>query len=297
MRIIDPELQSRLDGGATKLCRCWRIRRSDGIELGFTDHDQDLTFDGLVCRASTGLDATALQTGTGLSVDNAQAVGALADAALTEDDIRAGLYDRAEVDHWLVDWERPELRVHLFRGRLGEIQRNDSGFEVELRGLAEELNAPVGRSLLRTCDRVLGDVKCGFDLETPGFWGGGMVLAGSDGNRVLASGLGGFEPAWFAGGVLRWTSGGNAGRSAVVKMDRLRDGVRVLDLWAAPGRPVAVDDNFKVLAGCDKSAETCQKKFGNLLNFRGFPHIPGEDWVTAYPKDGEAHDGSSRQGG
>ena len=40
MRAIDPELQARLDGGATTLCRCWRVRRRDGVELGFTDHDR-----------------------------------------------------------------------------------------------------------------------------------------------------------------------------------------------------------------------------------------------------------------
>jgi uncharacterized phage protein (TIGR02218 family) len=49
------------------------------------------------------------------------------------------------------------------------------------------------------------------------------------------------------------------------------------------------------VAGCDKRAETCRAKFGNFLNFRGFPHIPGEDWVTAYPKDGVIHDGTSLQ--
>jgi uncharacterized phage protein (TIGR02218 family) len=50
---------------------------------------------------------------------------------------------------------------------------------------------------------------------------------------------------------------------------------------------------MRVSAGCDKSAATCRAKFSNLLNFRGFPHLPGEDWVTAYPKAGEVHDGSS----
>jgi uncharacterized phage protein (TIGR02218 family) len=297
MRAIDPELQARLDGGATTLCRCWRIRRADGVALGFTDHDEDVTFGGLVCRAGTGMDATALQIGTGLSVDNAQAAGALADAAIVEDDIRAGLYDRAEIDHWLVDWERPDLRVHLFRGRLGEIRRNDAGFEAELRGLAEELNAPVGRSLLRTCDRVLGDAKCGFALDAPGFSAEGVALDGSSGSRLVAVGLEAFDADWFTGGALRWVAGGNVGRMSVVKMDRLRDGIRVLDLWSAPGRALAAGDGFKVFAGCDKSAATCRRKFDNFLNFRGFPHMPGEDWVTAYPKDGEVHDGSSHHGG
>ena len=118
MRAIDPELQARLDGGATHLCRCWLVGRRDGVTLGFTDHDEDIVFDGVAFRASSGMDASALQSATGLSVDNAQAVGALSDAAVSEEDVRAGRFDRAEVRLWLVDWERPELRVLMFRGRV-----------------------------------------------------------------------------------------------------------------------------------------------------------------------------------
>ena len=36
-------------------------------------------------------------------------------------------------------------------------------------------------------------------------------------------------------------------------------------------------------AGCDKQAPTCRLKFNNFLNFRGFPDIPGEDWLMATP--------------
>jgi uncharacterized phage protein (TIGR02218 family) len=296
MRAIDPELQARLEGGATRLCRCWLVSRKDGSEMGFTDHDEDVAFGGVIYRASSGMDATALQSATGLSVDNAQAVGALSSAAISEEDIRAGRYDGAEIRQWLVDWERPELRVLMFRGSLGEIRRADGAFEVELRGLAEALNAPVGRSVLRTCDRALGDGRCGFDTSRPGFSGEGVV-EGSSGAALSASGLGGFAAGWFAQGTLTWLSGGNAGEKASVKGDRPGEGgLRALGLWQEPGRRVAAGDRFRVVAGCDKRAETCREKFGNLINFRGFPHIPGDDWVAAYPKDGASHDGGSQQG-
>ncbi len=296
MRAIDPELQARLDGGATRLCRCWLVSRRDGVEMGFTDHDRDLSIDGVSYRASSGMDATALQSATGLSVDNAQAVGALSSAAISEDDIRAGMYDGAEMRQWLVDWERPELKVLMFRGHLGEIRRSDGVFEVELRGLAEALNAPVGRSILRTCDRALGDAKCGFDPDQAGFSGVGIVQSGS-GSGIKATGLGGFEAGWFTQGALTWLSGANAGEKAAVKLDRPGEGgLRGLTLWQEPGRKVADGDQFRVVAGCDKRAETCRAKFDNFIDFRGFPHIPGDDWVTAYPKDGAIHDGGSQQG-
>jgi uncharacterized phage protein (TIGR02218 family) len=296
MRWIDPELQARLDGGATTLCRCWLVRRRDGVTLGFTDHDADVGFDGVVFAASSGMDASALQTATGLSVDNAQAMGALSAAAVSEADVRAGRYDRAEIWLWLVDWQLPALRVLQFRGSFGEIRRTDGAFEVELRGLAEALNAPVGRAVLRTCDRALGDERCRFDVAQPGFSGEGEVLEATGGSLV-AGGLADFEDGWFAQGVLRWLDGGNAGEVAAVKTDAAAaDGGRRLALWQAPGRPAEPGERFRVVAGCDKRAATCLSKFGNFINFRGFPHLPGEDWVTAYPKDGGSHDGRSLLG-
>jgi uncharacterized phage protein (TIGR02218 family) len=294
MRAIPAELQARLDGGATRICRCWKVERGDGAVFGFTDHDVDVTFGGVVFRASSGMDASALQTATGLSVDNAQTVGALTAAGISEEDIRAGRFDKAEIHHWLVDWERPDLRVLMFRGHFGEIRRTDGAFEVELRGLAEALNGPVGRSILRSCDRVLGDSRCRVDLGQPELRGEAEAGPGSSGTSV-ESGLTGFAEGWFAGGVLTWLTGGNAGEAAAVKSDRLVPGGRRLELWREPGATVTEGDAFRVVAGCDKRAETCRKKFDNLLNFRGFPHIPGDDWVTAYPRDGAVHDGGSQQ--
>ena len=57
----------------------------------------------------------------------------------------------------------------------------------------------------------------------------------------------------------------------------------------------AVGDGFRLIAGCDKTFETCKAKYANAANFRGFPHMPGEDWVTAYPKQGAAHKGEVRR--
>ena len=84
MRVVPPELQARLDSGATRLCRCWGVERRDGVVFGFTDHDRDIAFGGVVFRASSGMDASALQSATGLSVDNAQTVGALTSAGSSD---------------------------------------------------------------------------------------------------------------------------------------------------------------------------------------------------------------------
>ena len=59
---------------------------------------------------------------------------------------------------------------------------------------------------------------------------------------------------------------------------------------------IAAGDTFIVTAGCDKRFQTCHDRFNNVLNFRGFPHIPGNDFVISYPLPGQpGNDGASRQ--
>ena len=55
MRTIPSALQTRLGSGVTTLCRCWVIKRADGVTQGFTDHDEDIALDAVACRAGGGL--------------------------------------------------------------------------------------------------------------------------------------------------------------------------------------------------------------------------------------------------
>ena len=161
--------KAHLQTGATTIARAWEVVRSDGVRMGFTDHDQDLLFDGLVFAADGGLSAQALSTATGLSVDNAEALGALSDANIQETDIRAGRFDGAEVKAWLVNWQNVVDRTLQFRGSIGEIVNTGNAFRAELRGLTEALNLPRGRVFQTACGAVLGDSDCGFDVDAAGY--------------------------------------------------------------------------------------------------------------------------------
>jgi hypothetical protein len=46
-------------------------------------------------------------------------------------------------------------------------------------------------------------------------------------------------------------------------------------------------DTFRVTAGCDRTHATCRAKFRNAVNFRGFPHMPGNDFIIRMPQQGE----------
>lgn len=293
MRSIPSEMLAHFKTGATTICRCWRVERVDGTVMGFTDHDGDLEIDGTTYQASTGFDAAALQTSAGLSVDNSAAVGALSAVGITEADIATGKYDGAAIVQMLVNWQDSSQNLIIFRGSLGEVVRGDGSFEAELRGLAEGLNHAIGRSYLRQCDRRLGDAKCGVDVSDAAFRSDGVIDRVDGTPDIYVSGAGNYTDDWFSHGRLEWVTGPNAGLVSDIGSDRLDGAFRVINLWQQPHYRVNPGDQVRLIAGCDKRASTCRAKFGNFANFRGFPHLPGEDWVTAYPVSAKVNAGGS----
>ncbi|HYD46334.1 MAG TPA: DUF2163 domain-containing protein [Phenylobacterium sp.] len=291
MRALPEGMAAQLASGASRLCHAWILTRADGATLGFTDHDRDLVVEGVTCRAATGWTLGAADTELGLAAGTAAARAALDDAAITAEDLDQGLYDEAEVVCRRVDWADPAVGVELWRGRVRRIKREGAGFTAEVEGPLAALDRVVGRTFGRVCDANLGDGRCQAAVDGPAFNGTGAVVSVRDGRWLTVSGLGGFAAGWFAGGVLSWTSGAGAGRAVAVAA---HESGGVLALAAATVFAVAPGDAFEVRAGCDKRAATCAAKFGNLINFQGFPTIPGDDFIAAFPGAGETHDGGRR---
>ena len=175
----------------------------------------------------------------------------------------------------------------LFSGRLGETVREGAAFRAEILGLSAVLNAPSGRVCQRLCDARLGDARCGVSLAGPRYTAPATVLA-TGARGLTMAGLGGFDAGWFSHGSLQWADG----RMVRIVAHWVEDGVHHLSIDRPDGAP---GDACTVVAGCDRHAETCRRKFDNILNFRGFPHLPGEDWaLTASPEVGGVHDGGAR---
>jgi uncharacterized phage protein (TIGR02218 family) len=270
------------------------LSRADGVVLGFTDHDADINLDGVTCKAGTGLSASEVTTRLGLAVDGTEIFGALADDALTEADLAAGRYDAATVDTWLVDWNEPALRVLLSVDTVGEVKRDGAAFTAELRSITDKLNLENGRLFTATCAADLGDARCTVALDNDTFRGLGTIAVLTGNSAFTASGLGAFADGWFSAGLLVFTSGGNADSAVEVKVHAIAGSTVSLTLWQAMAEPLRVGDTFTVKAGCDKRFDTCRTRFGNVVNFRGFPHIPGNDFVVRYPLQGEpGNDGGS----
>ncbi|MGY2049595.1 DUF2163 domain-containing protein [Methylobacterium sp. JK268] len=294
MRPLSPALAARLASGVTTLCRCWILTRADGVRLGFTDHDEDVPCDGVLCAAGTGATGSALEQNAGLSPDSGEIMGALTSGRLAEGDLARGLYDGAAVAVWWVDWSAPADAVLVLSGHLGEVSRGASGFTAEVRGLADRLGQPTGRLYQRSCDALFGDARCGIDATAPACRGSGTVAAVRSARTVLAIGLDTYAPGWFTAGRLVWTGGANAGAAVEVRAHARTAGGALLDLWEPATAAMAAGDAFTVTAGCDRALPTCRDKFGNVVNFRGFPDLPGNDYAVSYSRDEAGNDGGRR---
>jgi uncharacterized phage protein (TIGR02218 family) len=244
--------------------------------MGFTDHDRALSFGGVTYEAETGFTASEIDSSLGLSVDNLEASGALSSDSLSEARIAAGDFDDAEIELWRVNWQDVSQRVMLKRGSLGEVTRGSHGFTAELRGLSHRLNQPRGRIFQYGCDAALGDARCGVNLAD--FQVEAEVIACVEQRVLTLQGIADFDNGYFVRGELSFLGGANEGRAGLIKLHR----AGTLELWQPMAGPVLAGERVLVTAGCDKQFATCRAKFMNAENFRGFPHMPGDDAVMRY---------------
>lgn len=291
MRTLDTGFAAHIASGGTTLATCWRIHRSDGLVLGFTDHDRTLSFAGTDYIPAHGLDGGEAVAKLGPQVDTAEVIGVIHADAISADDIAMGRYDGAAVETWRVNSRDVSQRHLVRRATIGEILREDGRFRAELRSGQHALNRPQGRLYQSLCDATVGDARCGVDLDDPEFTATVSVTAVRDRHRVTVDGLAGFAAGWFSFGRALWTRGARSGLTDRVVAHSRVGGADMLAFERAVEAWAAVGDELTVSAGCDRRFSTCRQKFDNAANFRGFPHIPGSDFVLIFPKAGDVNDG------
>ena len=284
MKAVSSELAAHLEGDVLTLATCWRLARSDGVVFRATDHDGDLAVEGEIYRARAGYSRTAVASEAGLAVGNVDLEGVLDDAGLDADALRAGLYDGAEVRIFVVNWQDPSQGIlRLRRGWLGEVMLSSEGqWRTELRGMSQVLAQRLIEPYTPDCRADLRDARCGVEIGDPQWTRPGLVTAPLDALSFTAAIDVTDKPDdWFAGGVIRFTSGQNSGRAIEVRGSDLATGDLVLSF--PPPFPVGTGDAFEIYPGCDKRLSTCIDRFDNVLNFRGDPFVPGADKLTETP--------------
>ena len=291
MRQFPEHLTAKLKASASQWAHAWIVKRQDGVTLGFTDHDQDLVIEGVSCVASTGLEAKDMTSELGLAPGGGDVMGALQDASITEADVLAGLYDGAEVMFYLCEYEPPFETILLDVTTIGEIKRDEVAFVAELRGATHRLSEETGRIFQKKCDADFGDARCGMDLNRSDLRAVGRVDAVLAQGRYRVSGLEGFSIGAFTNGRLNFSQW--PGKPFAIQYHSQVGQAVIFEIWDPP-QTIQNGDQFEAIVGCDKSFESCTRRFNNGVNFRGFPHMPGNEIVLTIVQDGDpGYDGRS----
>lgn len=271
MKTTPPALLAHYASDAMTTALLWKLTRRGGQAFAFTDHDVTIPFGGVDYAPSSAFDASAVPTNADLNTDSLEAVGLLDAEGITAADMEAGVWDGASVELRRVNWANLADGAEVVRvGEIGEVHRDGGTYRAEIRGLTYALQNNIGRTVTPACDATLGDARCGVDLEALRV--AGTVTAATS-SRVFAISLGGADTYNY--GVITWTAGANAGLSMEVKLHAAGE----LTLQLAMPHPVEAGDAFTIVPGCDKRKETCKATFSNVVNFRGFSFVPGQDQV------------------
>jgi uncharacterized phage protein (TIGR02218 family) len=267
------------------LTPCWKIVRRDGIELGFSGHDRDLTYNGLLYESAHGFSQTAMSSDASLSVDNMDVMGILDSDKITIEDIRNRLYDLASVYVFLVNYKDLSMgEVPLRRGWFGEAQLSDNGeYTIELRGLMQALMHSAIEVYTPECRADFGDTRCKKDLVA--LTQSGVVESVINSLIFRVTGLTDPTHGWV-GGTIKMTSGPNAGNvmeiisyTPVAGTDPTLAEIEIFDNFHFP---IIAADTFEAWPGCPKTPEAC-KLYENYINYRGEPDVPGQDEYLNYP--------------
>ena len=266
-----------LAGPVTSVAYGWRLERSDGVTLGFTSHDCDVVHDGLLLRASPGLQPTTIVASLGPENDGLDVSGGLTSDAIRSDDLAAGRWDAAYLEIFLFDWADPGAgRRLLASGELGGVSYSGDAFEAEFLGLKQVLNRAVVPQTSPSCRAGFCDSACGLNSQR--FRHLATVLA-RDGDHLSIDMPADVVANGCAYGSVRWLDGPNCGLSS----DIWESGATGITLAQSPDGRILTGSRVELFEGCDKQITTCATRFANAVNFRGEPYLPGNDLLTRYP--------------
>jgi uncharacterized phage protein (TIGR02218 family) len=280
MRTVSSAFKSHLAQETTSLCGCWRIVRTDGVTFGFTDNSSDIVIDGLTYVSSTGMRPSTVASSVSLTVDNLEIMSAFDSQGVTERDMRAGLFDHAEVLFFLVNYESLGMgKMIVKRGWIGQVQSKQGAFYSEFRSLAQAALSEIVELSRQTCRcKRLGDERCQVNLDGYTLTGYPIrslaVIASVVKKRIMTVNYDDsiqYPQSFFRRGVVLFQNGENAGIECEIK----DSSGSTLTLQQPAPFSFAIGDIVRLEAGCDRRIETCGDVFGNNGNFRGEPYVPG----------------------
>jgi uncharacterized phage protein (TIGR02218 family) len=278
-------------GCLTRWAQTWTITRTDGTVQGFTSLDRALTFRGVVHQSCASMAATAVEVSSIVGGQGSQELrGILSAAGVSESDLYHGLYDGALLESWLVPWENSggELPVPLIVGVLGQDRHDVNELSIEILTDSAKLQQSALLEIFTpTCRYGFGsqnDPRCPVDLTALTVSGTVTTTAvpvspNNAARRIFVDSSRGEADRHFDLGQITWTSGANSGASSEIKSFAAGQFV----LWDATLNPIALGDGYDATPGCNKSTTDHLRFNADLVDFGGFPHVPGIDSISDTP--------------
>jgi uncharacterized phage protein (TIGR02218 family) len=267
---------------------------TDGSTIGITDHDKDIDFD-LLGDGSTSYSARSgvLTSDTVLTAslesDNYEVTGPINDT-FTVAGLLGGKFNNARAYRFEVNWrDLTQGAIKILSGNVREARVEGGKYVFGIRSDMDRFNQTVGRVLANNCDADFGDARCGATVTSVI----GTVTAVTDSMRFTVSFTGSYADDFFNLGTVSPLTGANAGGLPVEIVDWSAAGA--VELFTPLVATPAIGDTFTIKNGCSKARKsdavgvpTCLT-YNNVVNFRGFPEIPGSDQVlrAAIPGEGD----------
>ena len=287
MKTIPVDLAAHYAGTAHTVAFGLRIERTDGEIFGFASHDRSVTISAQVYDADPGVAVSQLVTSAGFAVDNLELTTLDDGSVFTRDDVLSKRWDNAAFYLFKFNWADVTDGIEpCMSGTFGMVTLKKQSVVVELRGLQQYFQQPVGNPSTKTCRAHFADFptqngnnRCGLTAAT--FTTTGTITSVVSNQDFTASALAGATD-YYTEGVLTWTAGNNIGLRQKIKTHTTGG---VLSLSLPMVLTVQVGDTFSIIAGCRKRMnEDCSTKFSNQLNFQGEPHRPTTDDLTKNPE-------------
>lgn len=288
MKSIPVALKTHLALPATSWTLLLKVVCKDGTVLGFTRLDAALTYDdgggAITYSPDQGFTPARLQAAADLGVDNTELQGWYSAGGVTEQRIRAGLLDKAEVWIYRVNFMDLSQGHEVWGyGTLGETRFVETGWVTEFRSLKQQLKQPLCQLISLTCRARFGSKPIG----TPGaeiterkpcnkdmVWHAGTVTSvGIDPRKTFTDSARTEADGFFEPGVIRWLTGANAGAQIEVYTFASDQFELILPL----PYPMAPGDTYEGRQDCDHTFSMCKDRHDNTLNFRAEHLTPVQD--------------------
>lgn len=287
-RTLAAGVVAHLASTAHKRVSMLRLDLVDGTTLALTDHNHDLPFDlgdgSATYLAGTGILPSDLSLSTGFEADDIEVEGpiveggSLAAGEVAKTMVLGGRFDDATARFFQVNWDAP-AEIKLLKGRVVLAEVEGSRFKLTIHSEITRFAQEVGRTITGYCDADFGDGRCGYSPITDAV----TVTAVTDERNFTVSNTAARANDFFNKGTVQFTSGDLNGTRPVEVFDYASSGA--VALWTGLPEAPQVGDTLNIKQGCEKTRAACLV-YDNVVNFRGFPDVPGSDQVLRYPNPG-----------